>query len=113
MLEYFTSEDIEEEGKMDSCTQDIDRIQGGMVLAGMWLCEAALWTLWENVGRLEAITNCGMLILETDKFAHAMGEFVSARKLVVSYARRFVAELNTKDSTSDIMEAMNLCSQSQ
>merc|ERR1712203_740413 len=31
------------------------------VIAGQWLCEAALWCEWRHVGRVEAVTACQVL----------------------------------------------------
>lgn len=75
-------------------TPDICVDQAVPVLPGHWLCEAALWTVWENLGELLAAENGSVCALDVEEFAAVIKEHLHALVDVVNYARNFVAKLN-------------------
>jgi len=58
-----------------------------------WVCEAALWTEWQTLGTLMAMTQCKMICLHGERFTDVMQENLVVWKLCSEYAREFVSWL--------------------
>eukprot|EP00427_Karlodinium_veneficum_P053617 CAMPEP_0169403048 /NCGR_PEP_ID=MMETSP1017-20121227/55513_1 /TAXON_ID=342587 /ORGANISM="Karlodinium micrum, Strain CCMP2283" /LENGTH=373 /DNA_ID=CAMNT_0009509167 /DNA_START=51 /DNA_END=1172 /DNA_ORIENTATION=+ len=66
-----------------------------LVQKGQILCEAALWTDWENVGELAACENSGLLLIfDAEKFAHIVRQYRAGRIHAVRFSHRYVWKLN-------------------
>merc|ERR1712113_675700 len=48
------------------------------VKRGQWVCEAAIWAVWENVGELISITEVVMLCVDATQLAKVLKEYEKA-----------------------------------
>mmetsp|Transcript_19487 Transcript_19487/g.52230 ORF Transcript_19487/g.52230 Transcript_19487/m.52230 type:complete len:804 (+) Transcript_19487:68-2479(+) len=65
------------------------------ISGGMWLSEAALWTVWEHCGELVAQSDAYLLSLDALEFARLLKEYECAHVHAALYARAFVHFLNS------------------
>lgn len=76
-------------------SQRYPALKPAIVGAGRWLCEAALWTTWENCGELIAGNGCGkILTVRVEGLMSTLRSHELAKAQAVFYARQFVQELN-------------------
>merc|ERR1711972_564690 len=61
---------------------------------GQWVSEAALWTIWENVGELSTRTDCVMLCIDGEQLAKTLKPYEKAFVDTAIYARDWVAHMN-------------------
>jgi len=65
-----------------------------LVRSGDWLSEAALWTTWYHLGRLEAISVCELILLDSCAFRISVRKFPVAISMVREYGQQFIDKLN-------------------
>jgi len=61
---------------------------------GQWACEAVLWTEWEHIGDLVAVTECQVIAVDSKSFAQAVQGNTLLLKALCKYAVRFLDNLN-------------------
>jgi len=71
-----------------------------------WVSEAALWTLWDHLGYLEALSDCQLVAVKAAKFSEVVSQNAATWSSAQKYAKRFVEELNKveKHKLSDVLE---------
>jgi len=72
---------------LDAYEQDVD--------AGAWVCEAALWSDWTHVGKLEAETQVKVFKLSYEELASILEVLKMVSMVTRSYARSFYLRLTT------------------
>jgi len=79
-------------------------LEGAQFLSpGCFVSEAALWTVWEHMGDLSAVGDCGTCVLDTNKFAKVIKQHPYAHWMSVMYARQFIIKINQR-RMSDIFD---------
>jgi len=59
-----------------------------------WIAEANLWTTWMHRGKLQAKTDCRLLVLDANTFQDKVSQFYTSEVNPRHYARLFVDGLN-------------------
>merc|ERR1712150_23921 len=66
---------------MGESTADIEQ--------GQWVCEVALWIKWVHAGRLNASTNCELLVLDATIFRRITSEIPEVHEAFCMYAKKY------------------------
>jgi len=69
--------------------------------ATRWFCEAVLWTKWLHCGRMEAVVETELIVVNSESFRKIMASDYSSWGLAREYAVVFVQSLNDK-TTADM-----------
>lgn len=72
------------------------------LVGGNVVCEATLWTQWENCGDLISVQDANITSLEVDDFYNVVLRFNKTKIHVVKYAKHFLWHLN-RSRPSDVM----------
>jgi len=65
-----------------------------LVEMGDWCSEAALWTTWIHVGKLEATHLAELIAVSAQNFRTAVHQFPALTEFINTYAATFVVKLN-------------------
>eukprot|EP00927_Polykrikos_kofoidii_P016925 TRINITY_DN17688_c1_g1_i1.p1 TRINITY_DN17688_c1_g1~~TRINITY_DN17688_c1_g1_i1.p1 ORF type:complete len:894 (+),score=112.25 TRINITY_DN17688_c1_g1_i1:127-2808(+) len=71
------------------------------VVPGQWLCEASLWTRWENQGDLQSIADSTVLVLQMESFVIEIQSHERALVAAVTYCRKFLQCMNRLADLTD------------
>jgi len=78
-------------------TSRVDDINEVTVLQGSWVAEAALWSKWQHVGKLEAVSECQILVIRLDGMMKVLEGETDLRRAIShatrNYARNFCTRL--------------------
>eukprot|EP00448_Togula_jolla_P002858 CAMPEP_0170613480 /NCGR_PEP_ID=MMETSP0224-20130122/24297_1 /TAXON_ID=285029 /ORGANISM="Togula jolla, Strain CCCM 725" /LENGTH=716 /DNA_ID=CAMNT_0010939089 /DNA_START=1 /DNA_END=2151 /DNA_ORIENTATION=- len=85
-------------------SEKMEQMTGGVSVTQGWLCEAALWAIWENQGLCQSTASTVLMLLDATEFAEAAFLYEDAIPRVLLYARRFLQMLNDCSSFSDVMD---------
>jgi len=71
-----------------------------------WVSEAALWTQWDHLGYLEALTDCQLVAIRASVFSEVVSQNAATWTSAQKYAKKFVEELNKVDRSklTDVLE---------
>uniref|UniRef100_A0A7S0A433 Ion transport domain-containing protein n=1 Tax=Pyrodinium bahamense TaxID=73915 RepID=A0A7S0A433_9DINO len=67
-----------------------------------WISEAALWTVWENQGKLKAVTPSTLFVINAEAFQKLVFCYRGFQWVSTMYARQFILQVN-EPGASDIM----------
>mmetsp|Transcript_54817 Transcript_54817/g.123427 ORF Transcript_54817/g.123427 Transcript_54817/m.123427 type:complete len:369 (-) Transcript_54817:11-1117(-) len=59
-----------------------------------WVAEANLWTTWMHRGKLQAKTDCRLLVIDAEQFQDTVSQFYTSEMNPKQYAQEFVDGLN-------------------
>lgn len=74
------------------------------VTAGQFMCEAALWVAWHNVGTLHSTKVCELILVSAEKFAVMTRQNKAAHLMSQRYARAFLRQLNDTEEVTDLTQ---------
>eukprot|EP00927_Polykrikos_kofoidii_P083482 TRINITY_DN8555_c0_g1_i2.p1 TRINITY_DN8555_c0_g1~~TRINITY_DN8555_c0_g1_i2.p1 ORF type:complete len:966 (-),score=151.81 TRINITY_DN8555_c0_g1_i2:44-2941(-) len=74
---------------------------------GDFMCEPALWTMWNHIGGAQACTECKIVAVQVVPFGDVMRKDMIAWALVANYAERYVQWMNMlgRECFSDVAAA--------
>lgn len=59
-----------------------------------WMCEPALWTQWHHVGDVHSMTECTLVVLDSEQFGDVICANGAMWKTSAAYARKYIRYLN-------------------
>lgn len=68
-----------------------------------WICEAALWTDWQNQGSLITSTHGFLYAVHPDSFSQALKRYIEMYVMASLYANHLVQELQAQEYLTDIL----------
>jgi len=84
-----------------------DKPASGKVLReNSWLCDAAIFTTWFNVGELTSISYSLLVHMGAEEFAKVVTSYPQAHRIAANHAQIFMNELNALTGTKRISDLM-------
>mmetsp|Transcript_64289 Transcript_64289/g.139909 ORF Transcript_64289/g.139909 Transcript_64289/m.139909 type:complete len:692 (-) Transcript_64289:30-2105(-) len=98
-----TSDRRMSQNSVTSTLANSDRMEEPVVLRKFgYICEAALWVYWSNVGQLSALTDASLMALHVDDFTRAMNVYEAPFHHACRYADKFlrlIGQIGASDLT--------------
>mmetsp|Transcript_35344 Transcript_35344/g.82594 ORF Transcript_35344/g.82594 Transcript_35344/m.82594 type:complete len:1032 (+) Transcript_35344:96-3191(+) len=98
---FFAGQDAEGarlavQGKFRYTAETVgEETMSALVSQGDWICEAALWSHWIHVGRLEADGSSQMMLLKVGNFIRVLQKFELVAYLTREYGRAYHGRITT------------------